>query len=76
VKDKHIDAPVRLDKDMQPGTISVPHGWGHQQAGGLRVANKTTGVNVNRLIPDGPDSIEPGSGMSHMNGVIAEVCAV
>lgn len=76
VRDKQVEAPVRLDKDMQPGTISLPHGWGHQQAGGLNVANKTRGVNVNILMPDGPDSIEPGSGMSHMNGVIAEVSAV
>jgi formate dehydrogenase len=76
VRDKHIEAPVRLDEDMLPGTISVPHGWGHQQATGLSVANKTLGVNVNILIPDGPDSIEPASGMSHMNGVIAQVSAV
>lgn len=76
VKDKHIEVPVRLDGDMLPGTISVPHGWGHQRARGLSVASKTLGVNVNILLPDGPDSIEPGSGMSHMNGVIAEVCAV
>lgn len=76
VKDKHIEVPVKLDEDMQPGTISVPHGWGHQQAGGLSVANQTLGVNVNILMPDGPDSIEPGSGMSHMNGVIAQVSAV
>ena len=75
VKDKHIEAPVRLDENMLPGTISVPHGWGHQQADGLAVANKTLGVNINILMPDGPDSIEPGSGMSHMNGVIAEVSA-
>ena len=73
VGDNAIEVPVRLDEDMQPGTISVPHGWGHQHASGLSVARITGGANVNIIIPDGPDSIEPGSGMSHMNGVIAEV---
>ena len=73
VGDKCVQVPVKLDEDMLPGTISVPHGWGHQQADGLRVARNTEGANVNILMPDGPASIEPGSGMSHMNGVIAEV---
>lgn len=70
---KYVDVPVRRDDDMQSGTISVPHGWGHQGATGLSVARHTAGVNVNRIMPDGPDSIEPASGMSHMNGVLAEV---
>jgi len=73
VKDKFIEVPVRLDEDIMPGTISVPHGWGHQEASGLSVARKTRGVNVNRIIPDGPGAIEPISGMTHMNGVLAEV---
>jgi anaerobic selenocysteine-containing dehydrogenase len=68
-----VEVPVKLDEDMLPGTISVPHGWGHQQAIGLSVARNTGGSNVNIIMPDGPGSIEPGSGMSHMNGVIAEV---
>ena len=70
-----IDVPVRIDDDMMPGTVSVPHGWGHQSAAGLSVAKRTTGVNVNIILPDGPDSIEPASGMAHMNGVIVEVTA-
>ncbi|MDX1733899.1 MAG: molybdopterin-dependent oxidoreductase [Halioglobus sp.] len=74
--DKFIDIPVRRDEDMMPGSVAVPHGWGHSSAGGLSVASQTTGVNVNRIIPDGPGSIEPGSGMSHMNGVAVEVTAV
>jgi anaerobic selenocysteine-containing dehydrogenase len=73
VGNKSVEVPVKLDEDMLPGTISVPHGWGHQQADGLSVARNTLGANVNIIMPDGPTSIEPGSGMSHMNGVIAEV---
>jgi anaerobic selenocysteine-containing dehydrogenase len=72
----YIDVPVRIDDDMMPGTVSVPHGWGHQNAAGLSVANKTTGVNVNIILPDGPDSIEPASGMAHMNGVIVAVTPI
>jgi len=70
---RHIEVPVRLDEAMMPGTVSVPHGWGHQQAEGLRVARGTHGANVNVILPDGPESLEPASGMSHMNGVFVEV---
>ncbi|MCX2980527.1 hypothetical protein EYC98_06515 [Halieaceae bacterium IMCC14734] len=70
-----IQVPVRFDADLQPGTVSVPHGWGHQKAAGLSVARETLGANVNVITPSGPDSIEPGSGMSHMNGVPVEVSA-
>ena len=73
VGSKAIEVPVRLDEDLLPGTISVPHGWGHQRASGLSIAKETGGANVNIIMPDGPESIEQGSGMSHMNGVIAEV---
>lgn len=71
-----IKLPVKIDDDMKLGSIAVPHGWGHQQANGLSIAQQTLGVNVNIIIPDGPDSIEPLSGMTHMNGVIVDVCAV
>lgn len=71
-----IEAPVKIDDDMMIGTIAVPHGWGHQSAAGLKVAQKTTGVNVNIIMPDGPETIEPASGMSHMNGVLVEVSRV
>lgn len=68
-----IEVPVKIDDDMMVGTVSVPHGWGHQRAKGLNIANKTAGANVNVILPSGPDSIEPASGMSHMNGVIVSV---
>jgi anaerobic selenocysteine-containing dehydrogenase len=70
---KAIELPVQIDSDMSPGSVAIPHGWGHQQADGLSVARHTTGVNVNVIMPDGPASIEPISGMSHMNGVIVRV---
>ena len=74
--EKSIMLPVKIDDDMKLGSVAVPHGWGHQNAAGLSVAQQTQGVNVNIIIPDGPESLEPLSGMSHMNGVIVDVSAV
>jgi formate dehydrogenase len=56
-----------------PGTVAVPHGWGHQHARGLSVARKTRGVNVNLLAADGPDRLERVSGMAHLTGIPVEV---
>jgi formate dehydrogenase len=54
-------------------SVAVPHGWGHQHAKGLSVANKTKGVNVNILAADGPDRIDKVSGMAHLTGFVVEV---
>lgn len=70
---RSIRVPVKLDPHLMIGTVSVPHGWGHQKAEGLSVASQTVGANVNVIIPDGSKSIEPISGMTHMNGVPVEV---
>lgn len=70
-----ISLPVKLDSDMLCGSVAVPHGWGHRHADGLSVASTTKGVNVNIITPDGPGSLEPISGMSHMNGVKVEIRA-
>lgn len=72
---KSIRVPAKLDPLMMAGTVSVPHGWGHQTADGLNVAKETRGANVNVILADGSQSIEPISGMAHMNGVLVEVTA-
>jgi formate dehydrogenase len=54
-------------------SIAVPHGWGHQHARGLQVANKTEGVNVNILAADGPDKIDKVSGMAHLTGINVKI---
>lgn len=54
-------------------SIAVPHGWGHQHAKGLSLANKTSGVNVNILAADGPEGIDRISGMAHLTGFIVDV---
>lgn len=68
-----VRVPVRLLKDLMPGTVALPHGWGHQHARGLSVASKTGGVNVNLLAADGPDGIERVSGMAHLTGFVVDV---
>ena len=50
-----VRVPVRLLDDLMPGTVALPHGWGHQHATGLSVASRAGGVNVNLLAADGPD---------------------
>ena len=68
-----VRVPVHWLSDLQPGTVALPHGWGHQHAAGLSVARKTSGVNANLLAADGPDRIEPVSGMAQLTGILVEV---
>jgi anaerobic selenocysteine-containing dehydrogenase len=68
-----VRVPVRLLADLMPGTVALPHGWGHQHASGLSVASKTRGVNVNLLAADGPGELERVSGMAHLTGIPVEV---
>ncbi|MEM7102429.1 MAG: molybdopterin-dependent oxidoreductase [Bacteroidota bacterium] len=63
-----VRLPLWILDDLMPGTVALPHGWGHQ-ASGLGVAKKTKGVNVNVLAADGPDKIDKVSGMAHLTGI-------
>ena len=65
--------PVKFEPDLMPGVVAVPHGWGHQHARGLSHASRTSGVNVNLLAADGPDAIEPLSGMANLTGFPVDV---
>jgi anaerobic selenocysteine-containing dehydrogenase len=68
-----VRIPIKVLADLMPGTVALPHGWGHQHAVGLNIANKTRGVNVNLLAGDGPDRLERVSGMAHLTGFNVEV---
>ncbi|NVB38385.1 molybdopterin-dependent oxidoreductase [Pseudenhygromyxa sp. WMMC2535] len=68
-----VRVPVAVLEDLMPGTVALPHGWGHQHARGLSVAGKTRGVNVNLLAADGPEAIERVSGMSNLTGFVVDV---
>ncbi|MBW2189639.1 MAG: molybdopterin-dependent oxidoreductase [Deltaproteobacteria bacterium] len=67
-----VRVPVKLLSELMPGTVALPHGWGHQDSK-MGVASKTTGVNVNLLAADGPDKLEKVSGMAHLTGLLVEV---
>ncbi|MFW5926115.1 MAG: molybdopterin-containing oxidoreductase family protein [Myxococcota bacterium] len=64
-----VDAPVRLSDDLMPGAVALPHGWGHAEADGLRVARGAAGTNVNRLARSGPGTVERFAGMTHLTGI-------
>ncbi|MCB9680335.1 MAG: molybdopterin-dependent oxidoreductase [Alphaproteobacteria bacterium] len=68
-----VRLPVELLDDLMPGVVALPHGWGHQHAIGLSVARRTEGVNVNLLAADGPEALEPVSGMAHLTGFVVDV---
>lgn len=71
-----ITIPVTLTKDIMPGVIAVPHGWGHKGTGGWRLANKAGGTNVNLLTSSEPDDVESLSGMAWLTGVPVRVTKV
>lgn len=73
-----VEALAALDGDLMPGTVSMPHGWGHQAAAGWRTAATPgqTGSNVNLLAADGPTALEPLSGMARLCGIEVEVTPI
>jgi formate dehydrogenase len=62
-----VVVPVRVTDEMTPGTVALPHGWGHK--GGWSVANDAGGVNVNLLASSDPEDLEPLAGMAFLNGI-------
>jgi anaerobic selenocysteine-containing dehydrogenase len=63
-----IELPATLSDEMMPGVVSVPHGWGHDQAGTrLGVAARRPGANLNDLLDE--DLRDPLSGTAVLNGV-------
>ncbi len=67
-----IEVPVHVTDEMMPGTVSLPHGWGHQNATGLSVARETAGQNFNEIARDGAASLEPLSGMARLTGIAVQ----
>ncbi len=64
-----IEVEVESDDSLMPGVVALTHGWGNQRTPGMRVAQRTPGVNANALLPVGPDSFEPLSNQAFMTGV-------
>jgi formate dehydrogenase len=62
-----IEIQAAVADEVKPGTIAVPHGWGHR--GGWRLANEAGGANVNRLSSSEPEDLERLAGMAFLNGI-------
>ena len=74
-RDGAIETEVLVTDEVGPGTIAVPHGWGHR-GGGWQRANAAAGANVNELTSSRPDDLERLAGMSVLNGVPVRLEAI
>ncbi|HVW44878.1 MAG TPA: molybdopterin-dependent oxidoreductase [Amycolatopsis sp.] len=63
-----VTVDAETTRDIRPGVVSLPHGWGQQRAGGrLRIAARTEGVNANTLTDE--RVVDTLSGNAVLNGV-------
>lgn len=62
---------AEVTDDMMPGTVSIPHGWGHALPG-VAMANALgrPGVSVNDLTLS---EVDPLSGNAALSGIVVEV---
>lgn len=67
-----VSLSVEVTDDMMPGTVSIPHGWGHGLAGiAMSTAQAHAGVSINDLTDE--RAIDPLSGNAALSGVAVEV---
>lgn len=67
-----IEVPLHISDDMRPGTVSVPHGWGHRNTG-WRHADSLSGANVNDL--HDPKRVDTFTGTAAVNNTWVAVAA-
>ncbi|GAA1635530.1 molybdopterin oxidoreductase family protein [Kribbella alba] len=69
-----VDVEVAASKDMMPGVVSLPHGFGHGRSGALlSVANEVAGVSANDVTDAAlTDTL---AGTAALNGVPVKVTA-
>ena len=64
-----------MTADIQPGVVSLPHGWGHGRPGvRLAVASTHAGVSINDLVDD--QRVDALTGTAVLNGTPVEVVVV
>jgi anaerobic selenocysteine-containing dehydrogenase len=71
-----VEVEVESDDGLVPGVVALTHGWGNERTPGMRVAQRTPGVNANALLPTGPGSFEPLSNQAFMTGVPVELSPI
>jgi anaerobic selenocysteine-containing dehydrogenase len=62
-----IETLAQLTDEVRPGTIAVPHGWGH--SAGWSTANAAGGANTNELASARVEDVEHLAGMALLNGI-------
>lgn len=61
-----VQIEVEITDDVMTGTISIPHGWGHNEGVVMGFAEKNAGVNVNALMSH--ERLDPLSYNTAFNG--------
>jgi anaerobic selenocysteine-containing dehydrogenase len=70
-----VRVKVEPSDEMMPGVVSLPHGFGHQEAAEtMRVAGALGGANMNLLMDE--DRLEPLTGTAILSGVTVTVTRV
>ena len=70
-----VVALVEVTDEVAIGTVSLPHGWGHDAPGAIgAIASATSGVNSNLLTGD--QFIDPLSGNARLNAIPVTVLAI
>jgi len=63
-----VEIVAEVTEEIMAGTISIPHGWGHDRAGiRLNTASSKSGVSFNDLADD--QLVDPLSGVSVINAI-------
>lgn len=63
-----IDAELELTREVMPGVVSFPHGWGHDRAGAqLGVAGQHAGASMNDVTDD--TLVDAISGTASLSGI-------
>lgn len=69
-----IRIAAEVSEEIMPGTVSIPHGWGHGLPGvAMSTAAQRPGVSVNDLTVE--TALDPLSGNAALSGLVVEVAA-
>jgi anaerobic selenocysteine-containing dehydrogenase len=70
-----IEIPVEISDEIMPGTVSIPHGWGHNREGiQLSVAEQHAGQSINDLTDN--LAIDALCGTAAFSGIPVTVAAI